>query len=57
MRCKDIERLIIDSSERKLSREERLAIDQHTAHCAECVRFQKDWERIRQSLKKMPAPG
>ena len=56
MRCKDIERLIIDSSERDLSREEQLAIKQHTAHCAVCASFQDELEKIRISLKKMAAP-
>jgi len=56
MRCKDIERLIIDSSERELSRQERLAIKEHTAQCSACTRFQDDWERIRRYLKKMPTP-
>ena len=53
MRCKDIERLIIDSSERDLNQGELSAIEQHFTQCTECVCFQEDFRNIRISLKKM----
>jgi hypothetical protein len=55
MRCQDIERVIIDSSERKLSQEERRAIEQHVNQCAECARFRDDLKNIQASIKKIPA--
>jgi hypothetical protein len=39
MRCQDIERLILESEERELSGEERLALDEHLARCASCTGF------------------
>ncbi len=56
MRCKDIERLIIDSSDKDLSQEELGAIEKHVAHCALCARFQDDLEKIRMGVKTMPQP-
>ena len=56
MRCKDIERLIIDSSEEDLSQEELTAIETHVARCALCARFQEDLEKIRMGIKVMPQP-
>jgi len=55
MRCQDIERLIIDSSERKLSQQEQRTLDQHVNQCAECARFQDDLKNIQVSIKKIPA--
>jgi hypothetical protein len=57
MRCKDIERLIIDSSDEALSLEELSAIEAHIAHCALCARFQDDLEKIRIGVKAMPQPA
>ncbi len=56
MRCKDIERLIIDSSDRDLSQEELSTIEKHVARCALCVRFQDDFEKIRMGVKTIPQP-
>jgi len=56
MRCKDIERLIIDSSDEDLSLEELSAIEEHVGHCALCARFQDDLEKIRIGVKTMPQP-
>jgi hypothetical protein len=56
MRCKDIERLIVDSSDEDLSLEELSAIEEHVAHCALCARFQDDLEKIRKGVKAMPQP-
>ncbi|NIO49185.1 MAG: hypothetical protein GTN73_07095 [Candidatus Aminicenantes bacterium] len=56
MRCKDIERLIIDSSEEDLSQEELTAIETHVVRCALCARFRDDLEKIRTGIKVMPQP-
>ncbi len=56
MRCKDIERLIIDSSDEDLSQEELNAIEKHVARCAYCARFRDDLEKIRIGVKVMPQP-
>jgi anti-sigma factor RsiW len=56
MRCKDIERLIIDSSDEDLSQEELNAIEKHIAHCALCARFRDDLKKIRMGVKAMPQP-
>ncbi len=56
MRCKDIERLIIDSSDKDLSLEELSTIEKHIAHCALCTRFQDELEKIRMGVKKIPQP-
>ena len=53
MRCQDIERLIIDYSERNLGQDELRAIEQHLAQCSECTCFEKDFKNIRISLQKM----
>ncbi len=56
MRCKDIELLIIDSSDEDLSLEELSAIEKHVAHCALCARFRDDLKDIRMGIKTMPQP-
>jgi hypothetical protein len=56
MRCKDIELLIIDSSDGNLSLEELSAIERHVSHCALCARFQDELEKIRMGVKTIPQP-
>jgi len=56
MRCKDIERLIIESSDEDLSLEELSAIEKHIARCALCAHFRDDLEKIRMGVKTMPQP-
>jgi len=56
MRCKDIERLIIDSSDEDLSLEELGTIEKHVAHCALCARFRDELEKIRMGVKTIPQP-
>jgi anti-sigma factor RsiW len=56
MQCKDIERLIIISSEEKLSPEESKSVEQHLEHCAHCARFRDDLEKIRLGIITMPKP-
>ena len=57
MRCKDIELLIIESSERELSQEERLKVKQHTAGCSACELFRKSFSKIRISIKNGSVPS
>lgn len=54
MKCKDIERLIIYSSEEDLSSKELSEIEQHVSECSRCVRFQEELEKIRLCLEEMP---
>jgi hypothetical protein len=56
MRCKDIERLMIDASERTLSRDETGVIARHVSRCASCKQFEKDLARIRKELENTPVP-
>ena len=56
MRCKDIERLIIESSDEDLSLEELSTIEKHVARCALCARFQDELEKIRMGVKTIPQP-
>lgn len=56
MRCKDIERLIIDSSDEDLSLEELSTKEKHIARCALCASFQDDLEKIRMGVKTIPQP-
>jgi predicted nucleic acid-binding Zn ribbon protein len=57
MRCKDIERLIIDSTWKDLNREELLFIKEHTQQCPQCTLFQSEYKNLRLSLKNNPAPA
>jgi len=57
MRCKDIERLIIDSTWKDLSREELLSIKEHTQQCALCTLFQSEYKNLRLALKNNSAPA
>jgi len=54
MQCKDIERLIIVSSEEELSPEELKVIEQHLEHCAHCARLRDELEKIRLGITTMP---
>ena len=56
MQCKDIERLIIVSSEEELSPEELKIMERHLEHCAHCTRLRDDLEKIRLGITTMPKP-
>ena len=56
MKCKDIERLLIDSSQEELSKEELSELKDHVSHCARCQRFKDDLEKIRVHLREMSTP-
>jgi predicted anti-sigma-YlaC factor YlaD len=53
MKCQDIERLVIDSSEEDLNEEQRKRIEKHLARCPRCRKFQKDLEKIRAYLEEI----
>lgn len=56
MRCKDIERMILDSTERDLSPEERQTLEKHIQGCASCAGFRDDLGRLRLSLSERVGP-
>jgi hypothetical protein len=57
MRCKDIERLMIDGRDRTLDRTEVRAIEQHLTQCASCARFQEDLHKIQNGLRAFSCPA
>jgi hypothetical protein len=56
MRCKDIERLIVDASEGGLSQEEIRAIEDHVISCTKCASLQEELEGIRVCLRNSSMP-
>ncbi len=56
MKCKDIERLIIDFREDELGAEKLSAIEEHVERCAECASLRNDLRKIRGYLRRMPRP-
>lgn len=57
MRCKDVERLMIEGSDRTLTRQERNAIEKHLTRCSSCARFREDLLKIRNGLKIFSSPA
>ena len=57
MKCKDIERLVIESSKDELSAEDLSRIKQHILHCSKCVQLEDDLKKIRTFLKKTVRPA
>ncbi len=55
MRCQDFERLILESGDRELSREERRSIESHLAQCASCNGFREFWLGVRVPIQNFPA--
>lgn len=56
MQCQDLERLILESTERELNQEERLSLEKHLSQCKSCAAFQEFFDDLRRSLQKGPAP-
>jgi hypothetical protein len=56
MQCKDIERLIIVSSEEELTPEVLKITEQHLERCAQCACLRDDLEKIRLGITTMPKP-
>lgn len=57
MKCKNIQQLIINSTEKDLSEGELSQIERHVSHCVQCKGFEEDLKNIRISLKKIKAPA
>ena len=57
MKCQDIERLIIESSEEDFYEEQKKRIEEHLARCPRCQQFQKDLEKIRAFLMEITPPS
>ncbi len=55
MKCKDIEHLVIESSENERSAEDLSRIKQHILHCSKCAQLEDDLKKIRIFLKKTTA--
>lgn len=56
MKCKDIERLVIESSKDELSAKDLSRIKQHLLHCSKCAQLEDDLKKIRVFLKKTVRP-
>lgn len=55
MRCKAIERLILEAEERPLLEDERRTLDRHLPGCRECRGFVAGRAALRQAVKGLPA--
>jgi hypothetical protein len=55
MRCQDFERLILESGDRELSREEQHSINDHLARCASCSGFREFWLTLQLPIQSSPA--
>ena len=56
MRCKNIELLILEAKERKLTQTEIRAIEQHLAQCAACTTFKNDLAKLRNGFNHICLP-
>lgn len=56
MKCKNIERLVIESSKDELSAEDLSRIKQHLLNCSKCGQLEDDLKKIRVFLKKTVLP-
>ena len=56
MRCKDIERLILASSDEELSPQEVKVVEEHLTECVQCAQLRDDLEKIWMDMKAMPKP-
>jgi hypothetical protein len=57
MRCQDFERLMLESEERELLREECLALEKHQEICPDCAAFRSFWGGLRSRLKEATGPA
>ena len=57
MKCKDIERLVIESSKDERSAKDLSRIKQHILHCSKCAQLEDDLKKIRIFLKKTAPPA
>ena len=57
MRCKHVQQLIIDATERTLSIGERTGLEEHIQQCEKCVRFQSTFAALRRGISELPSPA
>jgi len=57
MRCQDFERLMLESDERELLRDERLALETHLETCPGCSAFRSFRRDLRRQLREAPGPA
>lgn len=57
MRCQDFERLILESDQRELLREERLALEAHLETCSGCTAFQRFKRSLREKFREASGPA
>jgi len=53
MRCKDVERMMMDLSEENLGKDQIEEIQQHVSGCARCASLEDDLRKIRLHLQKI----
>jgi hypothetical protein len=56
MRCQDIERLMLESSEKEWTLEEKRTLEAHLESCPDCAAFRDFREDLRVAREKAPAP-
>jgi len=56
MKCKDVERWFVAVSEESPEEDKLAQVEEHVAHCAECICFEEDLKKIRLLIQKTKAP-
>ncbi len=57
MRCKHVQQLIIDATDRPLTNEEQTGMEEHILQCGGCARFQSTFASLRQGISVLPCPA
>lgn len=57
MKCKEIQRWLIDLSEETLEEDRLSQVEEHVTQCAECSLFEEDLKKIRLVIKKTKTPA
>ncbi len=57
MKCKEIQRWLIDLAEESLDEDRLPQVEEHMAQCAECACFEDDLEKIRVAVNKSRTPA
>ncbi len=57
MRCKHVQRLMIDAIDNPLSREELEGMEEHIQNCRGCTRFQSTYALLRRGVTELPCPA
>lgn len=56
MRCKHVQQLIIDATDRPLSNGERMGMGEHIHQCEGCARFHSTFATLRRGISELPCP-